>query len=238
MLLRLPPTHSAVTKYMTRVDYRQRPHALLPARHENSGDHIPHRKCDSRTVYVSSLSSCGSSTEAPCFTTHQTWEFRRSYTTSQVGFADSVRFFLVELWVFDRGPMLLPVRHENSGVIYCHIYMVSDSQTEQWAAFLVYWVVGKTYIPRQTWEFRCHILPYLHGPRFTDRTMSSISCLLSCGKDIYPRLNISSSLNFHSHLPSPFSSRPRPLYSRPLSSILISFSLFLMSSPYSPLIDV
>ena len=69
MLLRLPPTHSAVTKYMTRVDYRQRPHALLPARHENSGDHIPHRKWDSRTVYVSSLLSCGFSTLASCFTT-------------------------------------------------------------------------------------------------------------------------------------------------------------------------
>ena len=199
MLLRLPPTHSAVTKYMTRVDYRQGPHALLPDRHENSGDHIPHRTCDSRTVYVSSLSSCEFSTEASCFTIHQTWEFRRSYTTSQVGFVDSVRFFLVELWVFDRGPMLLPVRHENSGVIYCHIYMVSDSQTEQWAAFLVYWVVGKTYIL---------VLLY-------PRPLTSILIYLL-----------------------PFPPDLVPLYPRPLSSILISFSLFLMSSPYSPLIDV
>ena len=44
MLLRLPPTQSAVTKYMSCVDYRPWPYVLLPVRHENSGDRIPHRK--------------------------------------------------------------------------------------------------------------------------------------------------------------------------------------------------
>ena len=57
--------------------------------------------------------------------------------------------------------------------------------------------------------------------------MSSISCLLSCGKDIYPRPLISSSLNFHSHLPSPFSSRPRPI----ISSSLIFHSHLLLPFP-------
>ena len=49
------------------VSFRQRHHALPSTRHENSGDRIPHRKWDSWTVYVSSSSSCGFSTEALCY---------------------------------------------------------------------------------------------------------------------------------------------------------------------------
>ena len=113
------------------VGFRQRPHALPPTRHENSGDHIPHRKWDSRTVYVSSSSSCGFSTEALCYYPSD-MRIPVSYiaisTWSAIHRPNNEQHFLfIELW--ERH--ISPVRHENSGVIYCHIYTVRDSQTEQ-----------------------------------------------------------------------------------------------------------
>ena len=166
MLLRLPPTHSAVTKCMSCVDYRPWPYMLL-----SSDMRIPEIvyhivRWDSRPVYISSLLVCVFSTLASRFTTVRHENSGDRIPHRKVGFAASVHFFFIGLWVFDVGLLFYyPTDMRVQAVVY-HI-----ASWDSLSLYIVYSIISL--LPLVPYLPFCSSSPPSSGPRPFSSTLSS-----------------------------------------------------------------